>query len=131
MSALGTVSAPLFETDVQVTPSQIGWNYSKISDPANGLYKVVSVTREDGQEIPLANVWQTHVTLPDGKEPVYENMLHLTDVFNAIGPVKYKIKFVAKDQAVPRIVSIDTLPEKFVTKPVSSLTCLLYTSRCV
>ena len=122
MSALGSVSAPLFETEVLVTPSQIGWNYSKISDPANGLYKVVSVTREDGQEIPVSNVWQTHVTLPDGKEPVYENMLHLTDVFNAIGPVKYKLKFVAKDQAVPQIVSIDTIPEKFVTKPVSSLT---------
>jgi len=122
MSALGTVSAPLFETDVQVTPSQIGWNYSKINDPANGLYKVVSVTREDGQEIPVSNVWQTHVTLPDGKEPVYENMLHLTDVFKSVSPVKYKIKFVAKDQAVPQIVSIDTVPEKFVTKPVSSLT---------
>jgi hypothetical protein len=122
MSALGTISAPDFEIDLIVTPFHIGWNYSKMSDPGNGNFKVVSVTREDGQVIPLSNVWQTHVTLPDGKEPVYENMLHFVDIFKSSGPVKYRIKFVAKDQAVPEILRIENVPDHFVVNPVTSVT---------
>lgn len=122
MSASGPVSAPSFEIDLTVTPSRIGWNYQKMTDPGGGLYKVMSVTREDGKVIPLTNVWQTYVTLPDSKEPVYENMLHFTDVFKTDSPVKYKIKYAPKDQAVPQIVRIDSVPQRLVVKPVTSVT---------
>jgi hypothetical protein len=122
MSTLGIISAPDFEIDLIVTPFHIGWNYSKMSDPGNGNFKIVGVTREDGRAIPLSNVWQTHVTLPDGREPVYENMLHFVDAFKSSAPVQYRIRFAAKDQAVPEIVRIDSVPAKFVVKPVKSVT---------
>jgi hypothetical protein len=127
MSALGSISPPDYEIDLIVTPFHIGWNYAKISDPGNGRFKVVSVTREDGRSIPLSNVWQTHVTLPDGKEPVYENMLHFVDAFDSSDPVKYRIRFVAKDENVPEIIRIDNVPEHFVVNPVTSVTVVFNT----
>ncbi|MBW8334181.1 MAG: T9SS type A sorting domain-containing protein [Prolixibacteraceae bacterium] len=104
-----------------VTPKQIGWNYHKLSDPGNGAYKIVSVTREDGQVIPLDNVWQTHVTLPDGKEPVYENMIHFLDVFADNASQKYTILFNAPAQNPPAIVLFENVPTSLVTDPVTSI----------
>jgi len=81
----------------------------------------MSVTRDDGQVIPLDNVWQTHVTLPDGKEPVYENMIHFLDVFAGTTAQKYTILFAAKDQTPPEIVKFENVPTVFVTSPVTSV----------
>lgn len=122
ITALGSLTAPSFEIDIQVTPAQIGWNYGKMRDPGAGLYKLMSVTREDGQVIPMSNFWQTFVTLPDGKDPVYENNLHMTDIFNAVGPVKYHLRYAPKVQAQPEIVRIDSVPDKFIVKPLTSVT---------
>ncbi len=122
MTTAGNVTAPAFEVELTVVPSHIGWNYSKKSDPGNGNFRVMSVTRDDGQQIPLDNVWQTHVTLPDGEDPVYENMLHFTDIFKSLDAVKYKIRYAPKDQAVPYVVSIDSVPTEFVTQPLTSVT---------
>ncbi|MEI8115396.1 MAG: carboxypeptidase-like regulatory domain-containing protein, partial [Bacteroidia bacterium] len=121
-STSGNIASGNHEIELQVTPKQIGWNYIKFSDPGNGLYKIVSVTREDdGQVIPLDNVWQTFVTLPDSKEPVYENMMHFLDVFAAATPQKYLIRFTPKDQNYPQIVRFDNVPASAVTSPVTSV----------
>ncbi len=120
-STSGSIASGTHEIELQVTPKQIGWNYIKFSDPGNGQYKIAGVTREDGQVIPLDNVWQTFVTLPDGKEPVYENMMHFLDVFAANSSQKYTIRFTAKDQNPPSIVRFDNVPSAFVTSPLTSV----------
>ncbi|MDP2336788.1 MAG: CARDB domain-containing protein [Bacteroidota bacterium] len=120
-STSGSIASGNHEIELLVTPKQIGWNYIKFSDPGGGLYKIVSVTREDGQVIPLDNVWQTFVTLPDGKEPVYENMMHFLDVFAATTTQKYIIRFTPKDQNYPQIVRFENVPTAAVTSPVSSV----------
>lgn len=120
-STTGSIASGNHEIELTVTPIQIGWNYIKFSDPGNGAYKIASVTREDGQVIPLDNVWQTHVTLPDGEEPVYENMMHFIDVFAANTPQKYTIRFTAPAQNPPAIVRFENVPTSFVTNPVTSI----------
>ena len=120
-SITGSISSGIHEVELQVTPKQIGWNYIKFNDPGNGIYKIVSVTRDDGQVIPLDNVWQTHVTMPDGKEPVYENMMHFIDVFAATSTQKYTIRFTAIDQNPPEIVRFENVPAAAVTTPLTSV----------
>jgi ACT domain-containing protein len=120
-STSGSIATGNHEIELIVTPKQQGWNYIKFSDPGNNVYKIASVTREDGQVIPLDNVWQTFVTLPDGKEPVYENMMHFLDVFAATTPQKYKIRFTAPAQSPPSIVQFQNVPTSFVTKAVTSI----------
>ena len=120
-STSGTIASGNHEIELLVTPVKEGWNYIKFSDPGNGKYKIYSVTREDGQIIPLDNVWQTFVTLPDGKEPVYENRLHFLDVFAANTTQKYNIRFTAPAQNPPYIVQIENVPASFVTSPVTSI----------
>jgi ACT domain-containing protein len=120
-SASGLIPSGNPEIELVVTPDKIGWNYIKFDDPGDGKYKIVSVTREDGQVIPLDNVWQTHVTLPDGKEPVYENMIHFLDGFAANAPQKYIIRFKAIDQDPPEILKFENVPASFATSPVTSV----------
>ncbi len=120
-STSGSVNSGNHEIELTVVPSQVGWNYVKLSDPGNNIYKIASVTRSDGQVIPLDNVWQTFVTLPDGKEPIYENMLHLLDIFAGNTIQKYIIKYNALDQNPPEIVRFENVPTSFVTNPVTSV----------
>jgi len=117
-STSGSIAAGI---ELLVTPKQPGWNYIKFKDPGNGIYKIVSVTREDGQVIPLDNVWQTHVTMPDGEEPIYENMMHFLDVFAGTTTQKYIIKFSGPAQNPPQIVKFENVPTTFVTNPVTSI----------
>jgi len=120
-STSGAIASGNHEIELLVTPIQIGWNYIKFSDPGNGQYKIVSVTREDGQVIPLDNVWQTFVTLPDGKEPVYENITHFLDVFAGATTQKYIIRFSPKDMNYPDIARFENVPTSAVTEPVTSV----------
>ena len=120
-STSGSISTGNHEIELTVTPVQMGWNYLNFSDLGNGVYKIASVTREDGQIIPLDNVWQTFVTMPDGKEPVYENMMHFLDVFAANTPQKYTIRFTAPAQDPPAIVRFENVPTSFVTNQVTSI----------
>ncbi|WP_430932240.1 CARDB domain-containing protein [Saccharicrinis sp. 156] len=104
-----------------VSPEHIGWNYLKINDPGNGAFTIESIVRvSDGQEIPLNNMWLTHVTLPDGKEPVYENKLHFVDNIPSMETEEYIITWKVKVGGVPRIVSITGLPTSMVTEQVPS-----------
>ena len=110
-------------TRLFATPDHIGWNYMKIDDPGYGNFTIESVTRvSDGQEIPLDNMWLTHVTLPDGKEPVYEDKLHFVDDFPSMETEEYIVSWSVNQGDAPRIVSITGTPEQMVTDQVSEVT---------
>ncbi len=123
-STTGSIASVNHEIELLVMPKQPGWNYHKLDDPGNGKYKIISVTRSDGQIIPLDNVWQTHVTLPDGKEPVYENKIHFLDVFAGTTAQKYVIRFSPPALNPPSIVKIENIPTAFVTQPVTTITVI-------
>jgi len=120
-SISGSIATGNHEIELTVTPKEQGWNYLKFNDPGNGNYKIVSVTRNDGQVIPLDNVWQTYVTLPDGKEQIYENKIHLADEFASGDPQTYTIRFEAKDQTPLEVVLFENVPTDVVTTPTTSV----------
>jgi len=105
-----------------VTPSAEGWNYTRLDDPADGLYQILSVTREDGQEIPLDNIWRTYATIPDGGEPVYEKKMHFADLFDALEPVDYTIVFGTPDQDALEVESIDGIAQFMNYQPIETVT---------
>lgn len=118
----GTLNAPAFTNTLKVYASRLGWNTIRLPDPGDGRFEVAGVTRNsDQQMIPLDNAWQTHVTLPDGKEPIYENKFHFVDLFEEIGVQEYTVVWKLKAQNPPAIVSIDGAPGSFVSHPVTSL----------
>ena len=80
-----------------VVPSRVGWNYGVTDDPGMNQYNIVSCIRNnDNQEIPLNNVWQTFVTIPDGGDPVYENKLHIVDTIPVQQTTTYTLVFAKK-----------------------------------
>ncbi len=105
-----------------VTPSAEGWNYTRLDDPADGLYQILSVTREDGQEIPLDNIWRTYATIPDGGEPVYEKKMHFADLFETLEPVDYTIVFGTPDQDALEVESIDGIAQFMNYQPIETVT---------
>ena len=109
-------------TRLFATPEHIGWNYLKIDDPGHGNFSIESITRvSDGQEIPLDNMWLTHVTLPDGKEPIYEDKLHFVDNFPSMETEEYIILWKVNKGDAPKIVSITGAPDQMVTDPVTEV----------
>jgi|GEM_PF-911762 len=106
-----------------ITASAFGWNYIKLDDPGNGNFELISVTRDtDGQEIPLKNVWLTHVTLPDSREPNYENKFHFVDDFDGLSEVTYTVVWSPKDPNPPTVVSIEGHPAQVTATQVETLT---------
>ncbi len=117
----GSIRTPEFQNTLKVVSSRLGWNYTRLPDPGNGRYEIISVTRNsDMQEIPLDNAWLTHVTLPDGDEPVYENKFHMVDIFEDLGEQEYTITWKLKDPDPPAILRIDGAPSAFVSQPVTT-----------
>lgn len=106
-----------------INPSRIGWNYGVTDDPGMDKYDVVSCTRDiDGQEIPLQNVWQTFVTIPDDGDPVYENKLHIIDTLsNNAQDYTYTLVYSLKTNLLD-IEEISGIPEEFIEYPLESFT---------
>jgi hypothetical protein len=102
----GLVQPGDLEINLAVQPKSIGWNYALLDDPAAGIYQLIGVVREDGQEIPLDNIWQTACTLPDNREPIYENNLHFVDTFSTAGLVNYTLYFEKTTTKPERIENI-------------------------
>lgn len=104
-----------------INPSRIGWNYGVTDDPGMDKYDVVSCTRDiDGQEIPLQNVWQTFVTIPDDGDPVYENKLHIIDTLsNDAQDYTYTLVYSLKTNLLD-IEEISGIPEEFIEYPLES-----------
>ena len=107
--------------NLTVIPSSVGWNYGKTEDPGMNQYDLVSCIRNnDNQEIPLNNVWQTFVTIPDGGDPVYENKLHIVDTLAVQQTTSYTLVYTLKPNllCVEEIVGIPT--ESFIEYPLTS-----------
>ncbi len=118
------VSAPTFTNTLRVTASRAGWNYIKLNDPGNGLYELVSVTRNDGQVIPLNNAWLTFVTLPVSRPPVYEHKFHFVDNFATTEVASYTVVWKPKNFNVPKIDSISGAPKYVTAEQVKKLTVI-------
>lgn len=80
-----------------VNPSRIGWNYGETEDPGRNRYELVSCTRNnDGQVIPLSNIWQESVLIHTGDyaiDSVYEDKLRIVDTVSVIQTVTYTLVF--------------------------------------
>lgn len=119
----GSIQSPEFTNTLRVRNSKLGWNYLRLDDPGNGRYELITITRvSDDQEIPIDNGWLTHVTLPDGNEPVYEDKFHFVDQFEDFTEQEYLITWKLKDPNPPEIVRIDGAPDAFVSQPVTNVT---------
>lgn len=125
-AANGSFSAPVgpptFTNTLTVTASEVGWNYIKVNDPGNGEYDIVSVTREDGQVIPLNNAWLTFVTLPVQQVPVYEDKFHFVDRFTGLQPVDYTVVWTPKDTTRLRVDTIMGAPSAVTAQQVQQFT---------
>ncbi len=125
-AASGSFSSPVyppsFTNTLTVTASAVGWNYIKLNDPGSGHYELQSVTRSDGQAIPLDNAWLTFVTLPVSQAPVYENKFHFVDTFSTTSPLTYTVIWKAKATHVPEILDITGAPESVTSQQVQQVT---------
>jgi len=118
----GTPVAPDYECSISVTPSLYGWNYGKFADPTDGRSALISIIRQsDGFRLPERNVWQTYVTLPDGADPVYENLIHFTDNFDEVQPQTYILKFSAPQINVPEIDRFEGVPTGLISTRLDSV----------
>ena len=116
------VAPPSFTNTLTITASAIGWNFIKLNDPGNKLYEIASVTRSNGQVIPLDNAWLTFVTLPASQAPVYENKFHFVDTFSTLSAVSYTVVWKPKNFDVPKVIDITGLPSAITSIPVQQLT---------
>ena len=112
---VGNFSSPTFSGSpnpshltVQLTMSTTtGWNYLDAPDPGNGLYTLLKVVRSDGIVLPAADFWQTDRNFVGiGKEPIYENDLHLFDN-NSTG--SYMLYYAPTDHTPP-VSAVAALP---------------------
>ncbi len=118
----GVIRVPTLTNELTITPSFTGWHYIKLNDPGEGNFELEKITRNlDGQEIPIKNGWLTHVTLPDDKEPVYENKFHFIDEFMDGQPQTYTIAWKEKDPTPVEVLEIHGVPTSMISYPLSSL----------
>ncbi|MBP5704769.1 MAG: hypothetical protein J6X12_08770, partial [Paludibacteraceae bacterium] len=121
-----SIEGKLTKTDttvvLTVNPSETGWNYTSLSDPSSNKFEICNIIRlSDQREIPTQNVWQTHVTLESGSDPVYEDILHFVDTFSNVGPEDYLLTFRMKTNTLD-VIRIDSIPEALAENPVSHIT---------
>ena len=80
-----------------VNPSRIGWNYGEIEDPGRNHYELVSCTRNnDGQVIPLSNIWQEAVLVHTGNyqnDSIYDYKLRMVDTVSMVQTMTYTLVF--------------------------------------
>lgn len=76
---------------LHINPTSEGWNYACVDDPGEGMREIIGCIRDDGQVIPLSNVWITRVTMPDEGAPIHENKLHIVDTLNVSQTTTYTL----------------------------------------
>ena len=77
-----------------VNPSRIGWNYGETEDPGRNHYELVSCTRNnDNQVVPLSNIWQEAMLVPNSGDSIYEYKLRFVDTLSVVQPVSYTLIF--------------------------------------
>ncbi|MBS0197236.1 MAG: hypothetical protein JSR77_10805 [Planctomycetes bacterium] len=102
-----------FSTDGPVTPDDLSvrltvsgagsYQFLRMPDPGNGLYRISRITRPDGSTLPLESAWLTDRTFTDAPSPTYENMFNLFDNV-AAGTGVYTLEFALRDDLPPTAV---------------------------
>ena len=96
---------------LKVKASTAGWNYGSLLDPTYGKQKLVKVTRSDGTEVNVDNIWQTDRTLRDGKDWLYENRLHFIGNMSAEGET-FHLTFEPKPEVELQVEGYSGIPEE-------------------
>lgn len=110
------------ELELKVEPKFPGWNYGRLDAVGGGTYKVDSVIRiADNFVLPKDNVWQTHVTLPDGEAPIYEYKFHFVDEFSSLDEVKYRVTYLPDNIKRPAILRIEGVPTSLSSTAVNTV----------
>lgn len=113
------------EYQLTVTPSKKGWNYGSVSDPTYGISVLKEIAcRNSSEEIGERRIWQTDCTLRDGKDPLYENLLHFVDDFEDGMPKTYTLTFEPTPELVLEVAAIEGAPAgegEIAEKPVGQL----------
>lgn len=105
-----------------LTPGANGWNYASVADPTYGQQTLVSITRQgDNATIPLRNCWQTDRTLRDGRDPLYENRIHICD--NVTATETYILEFTERPSVILSVESFQGAPAEHTVadKAVASI----------
>lgn len=103
--------------ELNVTPSDKGWNYINIPDVTGGRLKLLSVN--ENTNLDTRKVWQTDRTLRDGKDPKYEYLIHVVDYFQepnakitkAASSGTFQLVFEERPETVLAVESVTGLPE--------------------
>jgi hypothetical protein len=113
------------EYQLTVTPSKKGWNYGSVSDPTYGISVLKEIAcRNSSEEIGERRIWQTDCTLRDGKDPLYENLLHFVDDFEDGMPKTYTLTFEPTPELVLEVAAIEGAPAgegEIAEQPVGQL----------
>jgi len=93
-----------------------GWIYGNIADRTSGMQNLVRVVRtSDNKEMSLRNFWQSHVTLRDGKKPLYENRIHFVDsVQSPITNETYMLYFSDRPETQLMIERFEGIPQEAI-----------------
>ena len=91
-----------------------GWIYGNVADPTGGMQNLVRIVRmSDNKDISLRNCWQTHVTLRDGKRPLYENRIHILDSVSN-GTETYTLYFSDRPETQLMIERFEDVPQETI-----------------
>ena len=108
-----------------INPSATGWNYGSLPDPTDGQQLLTAIIRQrDGRQLPADNVWQTPVTLRDGKDPVHERRLHY--VTESLGGTETWLLYFDKDADPVKIDDLKGVSEKDRQLHLSPMSSLLF-----
>jgi uncharacterized delta-60 repeat protein len=115
-------NASNLDLEVQLTAAvDSGWSFIRLTDPANGQFKIKKVLRADGTEVNIENVWTTDRTFPEKGRPTYENILNLLDYNATAGNTKYTVLYTTGDNSGPKVRDILDVDPNPRTTPITSL----------
>ena len=106
LAVSGTLAGTEVTLGATLTATQAGWTYGWTPLTGAEGYEVVRVTRGDGSEVPLRNVWITDRVFRDGADPKWETRLHIVDECPK-GNRSFTIQLAAKAGDGPAVVAFE------------------------
>lgn len=125
-----TNSATITKTDANTyritvnTPTR-EWYYSCLQNPGGKYAKISSIVNETtGATLDAENFWTTDYTMLDGKDPVEEYKLHIVDLAQGAGNMRYIVTFEPMPEVILAVDEISTVPEddEIASVPIQQLT---------